>query len=300
MDSCLMSMAEVATELSGKVDYLIGAEGYELNLGWPYHRLMEALNRASREGITLRTLAGQLVNDYVRYYSDYVIAGVSVDQAVCDLNRAPDLNNAVRWLKDELIEGLEESAILDAVIVAHWRAQSYHAEQYVDLWDFCDHLSRSRTCRQNEGLLKACRSVKEIIEGREAEGIRPFVLKSRYCGAAFQHSHGVSIYFPWATDTADVKDFENLRQYAQLKFHQETGWGTFLEEYLVRSRLPIRNQELHPNDPPLYFITPDDRRTVVRTNTPDLRTNYPELRGGGNPVAKVKNPPLGFYPESDE
>jgi hypothetical protein len=41
MDSCLMSMAEVAHELRGSVKYMISSESFGPQSGWPYGRIIE-------------------------------------------------------------------------------------------------------------------------------------------------------------------------------------------------------------------------------------------------------------------
>ncbi len=307
MDSCLMSMAEVAHELSGFVDLVIGAEGFELSTGWPYHRILETLNEAvstsdtsqneasDNEADTVK-LACSLVNKYVRYYSDYEVGGVSVDQAVCDLKQSPALVKAVKGLQEALTEALKQEAALkqettlNAILLAHWYAQSYHAERYVDLWDFCAQLIRVGA---SEKIQEACRSVNDVIDGNSEKNIPKFVLSSCFNGAAFQHSHGVSIYLPWAADTQKIEKFEELVEYKKLKFSRQTGWGNFIEEYLKASRRDIRNEDLerHKGKTPLCFIPTDDTRVGVRFLEPGSK-------GGSDMAAKVKNPPVEFFRET--
>src|SRR5262249_30213292 len=43
MDSCLMSMAEVAYEVQDHVSFLVASEGFVPNAGWPYKLLLENL-----------------------------------------------------------------------------------------------------------------------------------------------------------------------------------------------------------------------------------------------------------------
>ncbi len=315
MDSCVMSMAEVAHELSGFANLLIGAEGFELSTGWPYHRILEALNAASQKETDSVTLARELVGEYVRYYSDYAVGGVSVDQAVCDLKQSSALANAVKGLKEALSNGikqeitlkqepnLKQKPILNAVLLAHWHAQSYRAERYVDLWDFCDQLIKANASTEigdeaNKEIEKAhkeveaaCRTVMGVIKGDNSDPnnkIPPFVLRSCYSGAAFQHSHGVSIYFPWAADTQKVEEFEELVEYKKLKFHDDTRWGDFITEYLEASRRPVRNDENRGKKDLLCFIPTDETRL-------GLRILEPGSKGGSETAAKVKNPPVEFF-----
>src|SRR5205085_2955495 len=43
LDSCVMGMVEVAYEVRNYVSYLVGAEGFEPNTGWPYDRILRRL-----------------------------------------------------------------------------------------------------------------------------------------------------------------------------------------------------------------------------------------------------------------
>src|SRR5262249_20752595 len=76
MDSCLMSMAEVAYELRNNVRFMLGSEGFEPNTGWPYHRLLESF-RDNAATMTPGNLGPLIVQIYTRYYVDYELGGVS-------------------------------------------------------------------------------------------------------------------------------------------------------------------------------------------------------------------------------
>src|SRR5262249_49001508 len=253
LDSCLMSMVEICYEMTGLAEYIVGAEGFELEGGWPYHSILEELNRDP--GMSERELACAIVERYIKYYSDYVIAGVSVDQAACHLNKQKfkNLTDAVKRLATELRTGLTIPVIMDAIILAHWKAQSYKVEQYTDLWDFCDllfkwcepynkgEISITYKVKENSARVKdaiermaiACDQVKQAIKNENGTGV---VLKSCYSGTTVQYSQGLSIYFPWNDAT-----FSN--DYLNLEFAKErvTGWHKFLGEYITATRRVPRN-----------------------------------------------------------
>src|SRR5262249_29763285 len=84
MDSCLMSMAEVAYELRNRANILIGSEGFEPETGWPYKEIIPEVKNA----VDTTGLARKIVNKYIGYYADYAIAGSSVDLSACDLSRS--------------------------------------------------------------------------------------------------------------------------------------------------------------------------------------------------------------------
>jgi hypothetical protein len=123
------------------------------------------------------------------------------------------LAGAVKGLAEALKSGSERSRPLrDAIVLAHWEAQSYKSDEYTDLYDFCDLLQER--CAEEPLIAEGCQRVKDIIDEQ-------IVVRSLYCGPAFQYSYGLSIYFPWAQVAARYKETE---------FAQDTGWGDFLED----------------------------------------------------------------------
>ena len=53
-----------------------------------------------------------------------------------------------------------------------------------------------------------------------------FILKSCYSGLTVQYSFGVSIYFPWAEEPAELEEYERLF------FARDSRWAEFLRAYL--------------------------------------------------------------------
>jgi len=64
MDSCAMNTVEVGFLLNNSVHYLVASEGFTMNTGWPYRRIVEVLNTAP--GIGPRDLADEIVRRFVR------------------------------------------------------------------------------------------------------------------------------------------------------------------------------------------------------------------------------------------
>ena len=110
MDACFMSMGEVGYEIRDSVNIMIGAEGLEPALGWPYGRIL-ADAKAYRESArgktypnrTARELAGAIVKSYVDHYADYDrAAGLSVDLAAMDLGKIQDVKDAFKGAREQL------------------------------------------------------------------------------------------------------------------------------------------------------------------------------------------------------
>ena len=293
MDACSMGMLEVGYQLSELVSFLVAAEGFELNTGWPYDKVLDTLN--GNPTIQPAELAAKIVDDYTNYYSDYLMAGVSADLSVCDLTKSKELAGAVDRLAKLLTRNLPTAkgtyrdtahhTVADALLLAHWRAQSYRFDEHTDIWDFCNLLEGDLNEKgySDHGVARACVEVKKLIDGTRYAGTTSgYVVKSRHNGGSFQHSHGVSIYFPWAT-------FRTA--YSELSFAAATHWGEFLEAYVERTRrlpragsgerLPVSREDARTG-----------KRDVIAAGNRDAQTagNKGDLM-----VPQVKNPPSHFY-----
>jgi hypothetical protein len=285
MDSCLMSTLEVCYEVREDALFLVGTEGFAPLSGWPYQRVLEALQ--DDWTATIREIVGR----YCRYYRDYEDSGTSTDIAAIDLREiktvADCLEQLIRkvmgylgelmgWLPsprtpeseqfsmerqplDELVElgrhptppenynpqrGRE---VRNALVLARWYAQSYMGEQQVDIWDFCDQLCRFLPSESEyDDLRTKCREVKEAVDAA--------VFTNAWTGTDFQHSHGLSVYFPCSADDFAPEYFdEHLDERGKtveqgLVFARETKWGWFLREFLRLTRRVRRDQESHMKD----------------------------------------------------
>ncbi|MBI3649979.1 MAG: hypothetical protein HY231_02895 [Acidobacteria bacterium] len=296
LDSCVMNALEVQCELQQQATYFVASQGLEPRTGWPLFRVLEALNQQPQ--LEPAALAQFLVQTHTAYYANYEVAGLSTDLAACDVTRIQPLLQAVKSLAALLNvklleeEGKRKHPHTDALIQAHWKAQSYKFEDYVDLWDFCDLLE------QGDGdaeIKSACRKVKRLIGGTNASagktpnqtnGKSPLVLQSCYSGASFQHSHGVSIYFPW------VKESEEFQLYQELDFAKQTAWGDFLNTALrvtEREPRPSRNPQAKPRP---AVENPMDSPLIADFNS---RLVEPASMGEGFKMPKVKNSPTVFF-----
>lgn len=322
MDSCLMSMAEVCYELREDVSFLVGSEGFSRNAGWPYRQILSELKEGS--AVKPEECARMIVREYMHFYAPYTMAGISVDQSACKLENMEELKNTLLKLTDVLIEKLKneklqreklksenlqrkklgqaqlpekltEREIENAILLAHWRAQSYKLEQYVDLSDFCGLLAQH--C--NDAVIKElCEAVVGAVDD--------VVLLSCYSGAAFQYSKGLSIYFPWAKSDLD----RSLPFYRELSFSRDTHWGDFLAIYGEQTqREPNRDRTnktkyKDPLELPMSVETELGLGFIegVRTNRLEgTKTNRLEGTKGGRLVfPMVKNPSDRFLKYEDD
>ena len=301
LDSCMMSMAEIGYELRHYVKYMVGAEGFEPNTGWPYERIMSDI--LTRPEMRPEELVLKIITKYIDYYTDFLPAGRSVDQSACDLSRFDDLAPKVKNLAAVLSESLNDPESLRQIVLAHWEAQSYKEDQYVDLYDFCDLLDRGpqegkrpgtgskvmRDCVVAKAITDACREVKQVLAGDEAKGIKPLVLKSCYSGPAVQYSHGLSIYFPWS---------QVIDSYKDLEFANDTDWKDFLVKYVAATR---REKRMCPSDPEAATIVKGQLVFNPLVSGFDFlltsNKDHPDMsRVLSNKVGTMKNPAIDHVP----
>jgi len=272
-DSCLMSMAEVCYELKGLVDIVIGSEGYSPASGWPYREILERLSREV-DDTTLgletpdyaasirKRIAKGIVDEYVNFYADYWLGGVSVAQAALDVDKVKELKIHIDNLADALIGELDKPEARAAMILAHWDAQSYHGELFIDLADFCNCLKERY---ENDVISGLCETLTTFIASE-------FVLKSCHSGPAYQYSYGVSVYFPWSRVTPS---------YGELEFSQQSSWAKFLNAYTEKTRRLPRGIEPGPKLDQFKASLASER----------VRMTF-DLGPPGNPIYSMRNPPL--------
>lgn len=239
MDNCLMSMAEICYELRGLAQTVVGCESFSPASGWPYRQILKRLSKdfSSAKSLKRKSLvedvAVAIVEEYVNYYSNYWLAGLSVTQSALKLSKVEKLQEHIDRLavlmERELVavRGDKKSRgrsgrgnFQDSLLLAHWEAQSYNGEQFVDLYDFCD-------CLKNRiapgAIASQCTEIKKFLA-------EEFVLKSCYSGADYQYSYGVSLYFPWSQVAPSYWNLDFVRN------SERSGWGSFLRTYTLLTR----------------------------------------------------------------
>lgn len=247
MDSCLMSMAEVCAEVQKSVSNIVGGEGMGLNLGWPFRKILPIFYSDSGIPADAGAKAVEIVRRYIQYYGDYQPEGVSADHAALNLKNWPNLELLISELANKLIAAM--SSNIDAVshfvtnytVLAHWRCQSYKYDQYVDLWDFCDCLCNMLSPIQDQlisssdvratctDLCQCCNNLKSAVDS--------LVSTNSWSGVEYQHSHGLSIYFPWN---------HYIREYNELQLAKNTDWDCFLYHYVEKTMASQRTLEQCP------------------------------------------------------
>jgi Clostripain family len=177
---------------------------------------------------------------------DFQLAGYPFDLCLTDLSKVGETKAPIDRLAETLIAGLQDEnpTAKQLILLAHWDAQSFYNEDYVDLYDFC-YCLRKR-CEERKADLETLRTLKDIYSAcadmikKLEKGNHQLVNLSSFCGAAFQYSHGHSIYFPW-TKPQDSTLF--FGQYAEYRLSKETKWKQFLNVYFEKTMRKTRAEE---------------------------------------------------------
>jgi len=205
MDACLMSMAEVAYQLRGAADHLVGSQETEPTNGWPYNTILRELAR--QPDMAPVDLAELVVTKYLASYR----RNAGVTQAALKLSAAKGLGQAIDALGKALERALRSVDTRRAIVEARGKVQSYETPEYVDLIDLCELVNGEL---QVPTVRAAC--------DRTIEAARAMIVRSGSKGDTMQHSNGLSIYFP-------ERGMSNL--YLKLDIAKSSRWNEFLSAY---------------------------------------------------------------------
>jgi cysteine peptidase C11 family protein len=204
--------------------------------------------------------------EYTIYNSfDFQLAGYSSDLTLCDLNRVNQLQRPMTALAQALRAGLtkgkaeDDLCIREAILLAHWEAQSYFDENFTDLYDFCFRMAakkeiarpKSTTRKELEDIVKACEAVMDVLKrGSKRNDFGPIV-RCVFCGPAYQYSHGLSVFFPWAEPIgSNMWD----KQYEYYILNKRTGWKNFLETYFDETMRKTQQDERDTREPKIQSL----------------------------------------------
>jgi hypothetical protein len=241
--SCSMSALEVAYELQGTANYMLASQGPAFVGSWPYRQiLMRVFGDLLVQKKNVKETLKAIVGDCIENSYDFQLAGYSFDLCLCDLNKVTESRAPLRQLSKALRNALSDSLARQLILLAHWDAQSYWQESYVDLYDFCLRLStRSEQSGQTKNAAlrdvnDACRKMIGVL----SQGDDNIVIRSRFAGPAYQYSHGLSVFFPWSRPLDDKfwpAEYDGYR-------FKNTSWKEFLVEYFSETMRRPRGSEV--------------------------------------------------------
>jgi hypothetical protein len=259
MDACSMSMIEYAYELKDVAEYLVASEEAVPYWSFPYTSILGHFRR-SKAKADMRGICKAIAKDYTEAYQDCLCtteAGINpVTLSALRLGSkgigaiASPLNKLARLLQAGATNG--KSNFSDAILRARKNSQDFAFGAFVDLANFCHHLSRQKTASKR--VKKACQQVCEIL--RE-EIVKANEVDEKLDSNSFT---GAMIYFPYCRENKQkdktgvvldkglgsssgegglgksaaalrqevIKDIEGYYQNEDFEFGQATEWYKFI------------------------------------------------------------------------
>jgi hypothetical protein len=206
-DACLMSMVEIAYQMKGSADVVVGSEELEPGEGWPYDRLLDALTR--QPDLTGPELSAAIVKLYAEAHRTGDITQSALDLAGLDVT-----TKAIDALAKALAVAIKTPAEYMALGKALNATQRFDTADFVDLGHLCEEVvKRTKSAR----VKAAARRVRESLESGAG-----FVIAERHRGSSVGNATGVAIYFPRGPVN---------KTYDRLDFAKRTSWRRFLKAY---------------------------------------------------------------------
>lgn len=271
-DSCVMNTIETADELAVCTDIIIGSQGIVPSSGWDYGKFIQKLQNHSSVP-DKETVAEMLCSSFIESNKQYALrSGRSIDISTCDLRSkketkqefdyqdiADGVNSLGKSLRIALENPLTERQVEQIILNSHWKCQTVILDQAVDIFDFCQILSKecSFIIKQNNQIIELLGKTEKSAELEEINKIFSDIkqickntnlavkkcVKFSFLGPDYQWGNGLSLFFPWS-----LRSFALTRKrYSSYKFgggktkpRKKSEWLLFLESYLIKTFRPFR------------------------------------------------------------
>ena len=178
-----------------------------------------------------RRFAKEIVDDYVLYYFDYALAGLSVDLSACKIDEETMqklLANAIGELGLSLKAKLEDRAGRTMSYQPVKKPNPTSSTNMSISWTF------AISWRDDLRLIQLTYRLKKLC--CEAENaVETIVKNSSYVGPDYQESNGLSVYFPWNSVPEEFSE-----GYEQLEFTRRTTRADWRQVHYRSSRKTIR------------------------------------------------------------
>jgi hypothetical protein len=265
-DACLMSMIEIAMQIKEWATLMVGSEQAIPSKGWPYPQIVTKL--IANPDLEATELAEVIVSEFVAFYeargqneelqqsvtemlvnnlgiepnhlAKMIVDGLAevpaqkeqVMLATCDLAKAEGLSDTISALVPQLSQCLKIPELNLAVLRARFNSLSFLDSDFLDLFNFCGHLSEAlkkepflTACSDNAGICQQLKTTCEEIKKKISEDGTGFVIDRGITfpqTSALKDARGISIYLPLI-----------LPLYHELEFSKQTNWHGFLKEYMA-------------------------------------------------------------------
>jgi hypothetical protein len=207
-DACLMSMIEVAGEMSSSVGIMVGSQELEPGDGWPYAEWLSAWNSLGAEASAV-SVVQELTRLYKASYTGGSQGTEEVTLSALDLSKTEQLHASLARLA--LAIKNQDAASKAEIRRAAWRSLAFYEADYVDLGDLLQQMHGVSTTL-DLGLL-----------GQLQEDLKSYVV-ANVSTPTYSRAQGVSIWWPTSKRSFDAR----AERYEGLNFSKSTGWGEVL------------------------------------------------------------------------
>ena len=216
---------EVATELSGHVDYLVGSEGELKGAKIPVSKGIKTIKQGVKEegSITPQEAARAFIYESGRRkYASVDTPSV----AAIDLNKTDSINKALAPLTEALKNCPDKELLRKLVKKSQQFYNSKGKKEFLDLRDFAKVVASE--------MKESDPHLAELAEKLDKE-LGEMVLGNFYEGERFQNSGGIAIYAPATRDKRTEEISKKI--YPELELNKETGWNDFINKIATDNHL---------------------------------------------------------------
>jgi hypothetical protein len=223
-DACLMQMLEIAYQIQGSANYLVGAENSIPGEGFPYSAILNVLGAEARS-ITASQFSRKIVAAYGNFYRR---DDNTMTLSALDLNNINPIRSAINSLVGAIDACYARSSAqtLSAVRLARITTASFDVADYIDLVSLCKKLviQFNTLSRRNSSTNKALASTALTVVTR-AQALQRSVASAiiaNQVGSVFSEAGGLSVYYPQGSIDSS---------YESTVFAQSSSWLSFLQRY---------------------------------------------------------------------
>jgi len=247
MDACCVSMLEIAVELRNSVAFMIASQEEVPDLSFPYSSMLQHFRDSKDLPEICEAVAKDYEAAYRRYISNEDTEMRKVTLSGLQLKETSSLTRPLKDLSSALLSVAADEELSKEIIDARASTKDFSAGLYVDLYDFCEQLMKSKELQAVRSLTVACDGILKAIGTPDKS---KFVVANRASGE--ERCHGISLYMPYVTNADEeewrrarseqlvkggldvplklhVNRFETIeREYGSLRLSEDSKWNEFI------------------------------------------------------------------------
>jgi Clostripain family len=247
MDACCDGMLEIAVELRDCAPFMIASQEEVPDLSFPYSSILHHFRNLNDLPEICAAVTKDYEAAYCRYISNQDTEMRKVTLSGLQLKETSTITRPLKDLSRALLSAAADEKLSKAIINARANTKDFSAGLYVDLYDFCEQLKKSKELRAVKSLTAACDGIVKAIGTPDKSR---FVVANR--ASREERCHGISLYMPYVTNADEeewkrargeqlvkggldvplklrINRFETIeREYGSLQLSKDTKWNEFI------------------------------------------------------------------------